>query len=389
MARPAALRLLAFTGALAYGALALGSAADRLAAQHPALGGWVPAPFANESLRADGRAQLAAGNTAAALRSARAAVSAAPLDPESTALLGAARAASRDRAGADRAFRVAGQLGWRVPYTQTYWLEQALAAGDYATAALRLDALLRRDPGLITQPALLDPFERNPAGQRALVARMALRPAWLDRYAGEAARLPAAALRQRATVLEQLAAANTPLGCEGIGPAITRLAALGEIAPALSLWQRHCPQRRSGALGDGAFADLQIDQAPSPFAWALTSHADVALALAASGMAGQRLMIDSSASVTRRIAAQLTPAAPGLYRLSWLAGPSGAGLRVAASCAAEPPAWQAGTWDGRARRWAADLALPADCPTHWITFGIAPGAGGTWLNQVWLEPLGR
>ena len=132
------------TGLVLFAGLAAGSAADRLSAGDPVLAAQIPALFASEALRTRGAEALSNGQAVGAEAIGTAAIRNAPTDPQSTALFGAGKLAVGDRVLADRAFRVAGQLGWGVPITQSYWMGQALADGKYDIAALRLDALLRQ-----------------------------------------------------------------------------------------------------------------------------------------------------------------------------------------------------------------------------------------------------
>ncbi len=166
------------TGLVLFAGLAAGSAADRLSAGDPVLAAQIPALFASEALRTRGAEALSNGQAVGAELIGTAAIRNAPTDPQSTALFGAGKLAVGDR--------VAGQLGWGVPITQSYWMGQALADGKYDIAALRLDALLRQQPALLRQRQLIDSMERNPAGQTAMIARMRLNPAWLSFYAGDA-----------------------------------------------------------------------------------------------------------------------------------------------------------------------------------------------------------
>ena len=225
---------------LLYTGLVLGSGSDRLTATRPELANHVPSLFASEALRIAGSQALANGDVRATLAIAKGALRDAPADPQNAAMLGAGLLASGYRAQADQAFLVAGRLGWRVPITQSYWLGKALAVGDYEVAALRLDALLRQQPDLLSQRQLLDPMERNPAGRAALVRRMALRPEWLLPYVSVDASRPADVMMQRSDVLEEAARQGLVLGCGPIAPTIARLIELNLHDEAGRLSKAHC-----------------------------------------------------------------------------------------------------------------------------------------------------
>ena len=244
MQRPVKSRLLLMRcgiglAALAYAAVAIGNGLDRMVFARPAAARLVPAPFAANALEVLGNAELAADPHAAQV-SAERLVAAAPIEPTSTALLGAARAAAGDDAGAGRAYRVAGQLGWRELGTQIYWLRVALAQDDPPVAVQRLDALLRQAPNLLREPGALEPFESGGAMESALLDRLAARPPWLDRYAGETEPIPAAVLARRTEVLIALADRGVVLGCPMVEPTLDQLTARGLRLPADNLRLRHC-----------------------------------------------------------------------------------------------------------------------------------------------------
>ena len=228
------------TFGLFYIGLALGNGLDRLSATRPELAHEVPELFASEALRVAGAQALGDGNARAMRIISERAIRDAPSDPQSAAMLGAALLASGDQTRADRAFRVAGRLGWRVPITQNYWMSKALAVSDYQSAALRLDALARQLPSLINEPQLLNPMERNPAGRAALIQRMARHPAWLTNYVAFDAAAPADALVQRSVVLEEAADVGVLLGCEAVAPMVKQLVGQKLVDDGARLWRAQC-----------------------------------------------------------------------------------------------------------------------------------------------------
>jgi hypothetical protein len=233
------LRIGAVAVAVVYAALAIGNGLDRLALVRPGRASQVPALFATNALEVLGEADLDKDPRAAAILAGRL-VARAPIEPFSTALLGASRAANGDDAGADRAFRVAGQLGWRIPLTQSYWLQASLASGEMGVAAQRLDALLRLHPQLLRVPEVLAPFEADAAGRDALVDRMATRPNWLSWYTGQVDPVPAPVIARRAPMLMMLGDRGVVLGCDAIAAALRQLAGAGLTAQAEALRRRHC-----------------------------------------------------------------------------------------------------------------------------------------------------
>ena len=235
---------------LVYTGLVLGNGLDRLSETRPELASKVPPLFASAALRVAGAQALSDDNALSTVMIGEKAVRDAPADPQSAAVLGAGLLGSGDLRRADQAFRVAGQLGWRVPITQNYWMSKALAVSDYQSAALRLDALGRQQPALIAERRLLDPMERNPAGRAALIHRMALHPKWLANYVAIDGSLTVEALLQRSTVLVEAGQAGVMLGCEPIAPMVRQLVALKVPDEAARLWQAQCPAKDRSLVTD-------------------------------------------------------------------------------------------------------------------------------------------
>ena len=376
---------------LLYAGLAAGSAADRLSAGDSSLAARVPGLFASEALRTLGADALSSGKAVDAAAIGNRAIRNAPTDPQSTALFGAGTLAAGNRVLADRAFRVAGQLGWRVPITQSYWMGQALASGKYDLAALRLDALLRQQPSLLRQRQLIDPMERNPAGQAALIARMRANPVWLGFYAGDVENLIADAGLQRAEVLSKAARSGLILGCEAIAPLASRLAVVGQAAAGATLWRLHCPAAGSGLVSDGQLTTLDIMAKPTAFSWDLIGNSELSLTVLPGGNGrGNRLMIDGLADVVRPVLAQQLVLESGRYMLSWRTG-SAQGqpsdhLLAGLACSGETPAWANAELDRNTGMWNAMVEVGPRCKMQRLTFAAAPRSGLVWLEQVDLTP---
>ena len=233
-------RVIATAAAVVYVALALANGGDRIAATKVAKALRFPRALAVESLGVAGERAVADARYDDALAIAQSAVARAPIEPSSTALLGAAWLGKGDEDRARAAFTVAGKLGWRVPLTQAYWMREALDANDTRIAALRLDALLRQQPALLGEDRLLAPLEASAQGRAALAARLATRPPWLADYVNDHGEASREGMLRRASVLLTLAATDQRLGCEIIRPAAVRLVVLNEPAVAQQVWRAHC-----------------------------------------------------------------------------------------------------------------------------------------------------
>ncbi|MDZ4307493.1 hypothetical protein [Allopontixanthobacter sp.] len=369
---------------------ATGSGMDRIIAETPSVSpaaGGVPALFADASLRRAAAIELAAGRFPAAAQLARRATIRSPLEPASTALLGAAWLGEGRIAAADSAFRVSGQLGWRDTVTQTYWMQVALLGGDYAVAAQRLDAMLRREPAQAGRPELLAPFESSAAGRAMLVGRLAQRPGWLPVYFNPTGVLGPAQLAQRAQVAALLSK-DTPLGCGGISPLVRRLITEDAVTPAHDLWQQHCAPARGAIISD---PDLTggLGNDPSPFGW--QKHSDGSIRLRSAGRGGG-LVLENTAPFTRNFARQMLVLPSGSYRLSWRA--VGADGRVSNRIEALSACSAQGALPLAARR-ASDtrmsgvLRITGACEGQFLIFRITPGAGELEFGSIRLDPMER
>ncbi|MBC2664455.1 hypothetical protein H7F51_02860 [Novosphingobium flavum] len=383
-------RPLALAASLVVSALAIVSGIDRETRARPDLAASLPLQFGPNAQAALAHGRLAENDFGAARGHAEAAVLSAPIEPDSTALLGAARAGSGDLAGAERAFLVAGRLGWRTPITQFYWMQGALDVGDERVAALRLDAILRADPALVGNRNLLAPLEASEAGREALSVQLRAAPDWLERYGGDvdALTLPEAAIR--ADVLGRLARSGHPLGCVAAGPLTRRLVYLGDIALGNDFWRRHCPGRSGSLIADRTFGDLQVNQPASPFDWTVIGDSDVSVTVDPAGAGQQRLLLASSASFPRKILMQLIVPPPGNYRLSWSATVAGGAPRdrivATVSCRPDAQDWLTPALDPASKRYFVDLSVDASCTGRWIGFGLLPGNDAVSFGSVDFRP---
>jgi hypothetical protein len=390
---PGQRRVAIIAACLAFAVVATGSGLDRETYFHPATAAGVPGAFAVQAVIQQSRHELSAGNYAAAAALAERAVQLAPVEPASTALLGASRLSQGDAAGADRAFRIAGQFGWRMPLTQIYWMDQALAAGDWRVAALRLDALLRQDPTLVGERALMAPLEATPAGRTALVERLQAQPGWLSDYANSVYDLAPDASLPRAEVFNQLARAGRQLGCSGAGPLTRNLIGQGLTGPAYAFWLAQCPEHGSGLVADPTFAKLQVHQSDSPFEWTIVGDSDVSVNLEPDAAGGaSHLVIASSASFARKVMVQMVMAAPGTYRLSWRArtaqGEPSNRVVASLSCAPGGNDWLPAVLDAGSGRSVATVPIDGDCAGRWLGFAVLPGPDSVTLDWVALEKVG-
>ena len=380
-------------GALALLGLSGVSGMDRMARTDPAIAARVPLPFASAALRTLGNQALAARRSGDAAAYGWHALDRAPLEADAVALFAAGQLASGKTAQAERAFGVAGRMGWRVPVTQAYWLSRALQTHDYARAAMRLDALLRQQPTLIGQQALLDQVERDPMARAALVERLDPETEWLGRYLNEVFALPPQVLRQRALVMIDAADAGLVLGCDRMSNLAGAMTNLNLYTEAAALWDAQCPQSAGLLKGGDGFATLNLQGTRNPFAWQVLGNGDLLLGLvAAPGQSGQRLTINGSPPIAERFLAKLLLLETGRYRLSWRAGDSddeqSDAIRVALVCKGEEGSRLEDQTPGTEGRASALVTITPNCAAQLLSFARAPGGSGSvWLEDVRLDPL--
>lgn len=371
-------------------AIALFSGLDRMAERRPGAAAWVPGPLAAQANLARARQALAGADGTAALQYARAGLDASPLDPAAPATLGAARLALGQSRQAEAAFRVAGKLGWRIFTTQAYWLDRALAAGDFRVAALRLDALVRQDPALLRRSELLVPFEQSEQGRIALARQMKNAP-WRLAYATDIEAIGPAAVQRRAAVLGEVAQGGTALGCEAAAPIASALLASHTVSASI-LWRQHCPMARRSLVYDGDFAAASLGTDGNAFAWSFPGESDVSVILTAADAKGSRgLAIDSTAQRQTVIARQRLVIPVGSYRLSWRAvnndGSASPALLPLVYCHGQAETVITGQLDRSSGRWSAPVSIRDGCQSWWLAFAVGPRPARATLSSVALDAV--
>ena len=399
MFRPGLFRVAVAVACVVYAVVALGNGLDHQATYDADLVGSVPAPFANNALEERVAAALSAGDWAGATRNATLLVSRNPIDPAPMGMLGAARDGAGDPKGADAAYRIARQMGWREELTQQYWLGRALAQGDYRGASTHVDAILRQWPDRVSDRDLLDAMERGEQGQQALAQRLVAKPDWLDTYMSNVWDVPRDILLLRARVLGRAAGLGVVGGCEPAGKIAYRLVDLGEARVAAQIWHDHCHEVGAGLVGDGNFTLATFAPTTTPFDWEFYSNSDVDVAFGPAVGGGKSLLINTSAPFTKPVAGQFIVVSAGAYRLSWASqGHAGADTpMVVASldCDRRATNWLSASRDPRSLRWFADVVPGDACPGKWLKFAVRPGVkpgagvsgGEVTLEAVRLEPI--
>lgn len=380
--RPSGLVMLG--GVAVFAALALGNGLDRLSATRPGAAKWVPAPLRAEAWRAEAARLLGAGDGAGASAMAQQAVSADPIDPRSTALLGAGQLADRKAVQADRSFRVAARFGWRDPLTQIYFMNAGFAAGQPRLAALRLDALLRQAPFLPVRDMLFAQFEATPERRAALAERLAMKPSWTEAFLIRSGDLPLPSLQARAEIVGTMK--GQAWNCDTVEPLVIKLIDKGGIADAKQLWLAQCSYASPG-IADPRFSRLQRAQNPVAFEWNLAASGDVSITPSANEGG---LLVRVSGPTSLPVAWQMITPAPGRYRLSWTAqtaaGGSAKGAGLSLSCARNDRQTVAATDLGKGR-FEAVVTIDGACAGRYLTLWLAPGNEDVRFDDLAISPL--
>lgn len=357
------LRIAAAACCLLYAAVAIGSALER----------------------AERSAFLAERPGAAKLGPARRLVAADPFEPHASSLLGTALSESGDVAGAEQAFSLARDLGWRDPATQTFWAARELTYRNYDRAAEHLDALLRQHPDLLERQSLLDPFERDPAARSALARLMDPASEWVRRYSLDWTGLRVQRMVQRGAMLGELARSGRPIGCRAVVGPVDGLVSIGAFKLAQNAWTAHCRDRGAGPLGDSSFINADFSGKNGPFNWTFFPAGELDFRLDTAERSGRRLVISNHGPAKMPIAAQMLIATGGSYRLSWH-GQGGAQVTATIGCRPASGEWRQAQRDEGTGNWKIDLTVEAGCEARWLTIGIAANSRA-YIERVTLVPL--
>lgn len=152
--------------------------ADAFAPTHPAAAlQWRPEH--PEALVVRAEARLRAKDAATARAMASAGIEAAPLDGRGYRTLGMDAEASGDSARANKLYSVAAARGPRDLGTHAWLATQALQAGDFATALMHFDRMLRVQPEIAQKLSeVMIPVAMDRRARKPLVELLASSPPW-------------------------------------------------------------------------------------------------------------------------------------------------------------------------------------------------------------------
>lgn len=311
-----------------------------------------------------------------------------PLSVQNVSILGRLQLYSGQPTNARKTFEVAGQLGWRDPMSQIYWLDQAMQLGDLKVAAERLDALLRQAPDSGNRDKFLAVVSASPEGRAALAERLKLSPVWAEPYL-TSVDIPPAQLSQRVDVARRVG--RRIWTCAQTAPITQKLVDAKMLDQAQSIWRQNCIS--AGTLVyDGGFDALDTTRATRGFDWQLSGRGDVAVRSIAD-QSGNRLMeLEVESAQTQSVLKQLVVLKPGNYRLTWrtpdTSARSAMGLSVSLSCQASLADAVPGSpiGDSKLGKRVYIFSVDAKCPARDLIFWLAPKVP-IHLDDVFLQPL--
>lgn len=376
------LRLAATLALGAYAGVALFSGLDRLAGDVPSVPAPQNWPYArNASYNA---AQQAADRrqwgTAESLMARTLLTD--PVNERVIGGLGRIRLSAGDPAGAEAAFKVSAQRGWRDPATHVYWMTKSIELGDLGAAAIQADALLRGPVENSGRDRIIDPLLEYDEGRDALAARLRQSPPWANVFAYGLDRESIDELAGRADVIGR--AGRGIWSCLGTSGLIDRLLGGGQVDAAQRTHDASCSQSHGpdSLINDGHFIRYIADGKASALDWVTPESGDIAITPDKDQAGHPFLRLRVTMPATTLVLAQRVIAKPGTYRVSWRmpdTDPHNAhALSVTLDCDADLAKSVTGApLSGRIATYTADIRLAGDCPTAVIGVWAAPSTNVT------------
>lgn len=366
-------RLAACSALLLLGFIVVLSGTDRIAidaVRSPSLQGW---PYDIGASSSHAAQALVAEGPASALYHIRRSIVTDPLNSRVVGFYGRAWLLSGNAIAAETAFRVSGELGWRDPNTQIYWMGKALQFGDAKVAAERLDALLRQFPNFEARDQLIATLLENPNGKAEFAKRLKLAPLWTGSFTNPSMDLPAAQIVRRAEVMQMVG--RGVFDCAKSTQLVRTLISLDRLSYAMALWRTNCLGPTS-LIYDGGFEKIDTTQTTGGFDWQLSNRGDVDLQVEEAKSGNRQLQVTVNAANTVSVLSQLVVLTPGRYRLSWRMPNTDADAGRALSI----------SFDCKGSLGKAVQAQPTDAKDGYAIDFDADGACAARQLQFWLRP---
>ncbi|MCW3848501.1 hypothetical protein OF829_14765 [Sphingomonas sp. LB-2] len=316
----------AFVGAgwLGYLVLCYGLAAAALN-QGDARTALIVRPQSAEALSLAAEKALERNDLAGAERDARAALAIFPRDVRALRVMGmAVSLQGRRRLGSELLLR-SGVLSWRDPPTQIWLIRAALDQRNYATAAQRIDAMLRGGQALSDMLRLAHGVAAIPEARAELVERMVEDPPWRSAFLADSASLPDGMEESHALVIAALRARGVPPTRAELVRFVNHLIEKNKFVLARTVWlaslEGEARTYAAGAVFDGDFHDdpaADADQPRFPFEWELDSgHGAIASLGTPPLLVNETALNVRSGDGEQRLASQILLLGPGRHVLSY------------------------------------------------------------------------
>jgi len=372
----------------ALGGVVVLSGTDRIASyamRSPSLLGW---PYDTGASTSRATQALIGDGPASAVPLIQRSIITDPLDSRIVGLLGRARLLAGDEAAAETAFRVSGELGWRDPNTQIYWMGEALKVGDTKVAAERLDALLRQFPNFEARDQLIAALFQSPDGKTELAKRLKLAPSWTEVFTNPSKDLPAEEVVGRGEVMRLVR--RGVFECAKSTRLVNSLIALDLVRDATALWRTNCLGPTS-LIYDGGFESIDTTQTTGGFDWQLSNRGDVDIQVEGATPGSRRLQVTVNAANTVPVLSQLVVLSPGTYRLTWrnpdTEASAARAISVSLSCKLGISNALPGAPDDMAKdSYGQNFKLDSACSAQRLVFWLAPKAP-VHLDDVILRPI--
>jgi hypothetical protein len=276
---------------------------------------------------------------------------------------------------------------------------QAARRGDYTSAFLRADALLRRNPEMGDQIFVqIAPMLNDPSAVKPLAVRIATVPPWRDDFLTAVyrrARHPAAAF----PLLSAMNAAGSPPTVGELSPYLERMVAEKQYEEGYLNWLLFLPESeisRITPIYDGDFNGWKTSR---PFGWSFANSIGGSAEIGRIEPDRSALHVSSNGFDKALFASQLLLLTPGRYTFSGeiLNQTDGAAGSVEWSFACDgqrelvavPSVPTGGVW----RSFSAVVEIPSGCPAQWLSLVGLPGDRRTtvelWYDRIKIERSGE
>jgi O-antigen ligase len=332
-------------------------------------------PQSGQALAQSAEARLMSHDSDGARALALRALQRSPLDARAVRTL--AITADPRSSASSSAWIIAANMGWRDPPTQLWAMRQAFRNGEFATAALRADALLRTgsEAGRLFLGEVRS-YAQNDAFRRELLPRLKLDPSWRASFFRLAADTPEDQLRAVIATLRDLASgAGKPSGAE-TRSAISGLIKRGQFAEARTLYHLTAGSHGDGAMiSDGGFerSTDEYKTQTTPFDWTITNRSGANASIDATGQ--RTLLISTDGEANGPVVQRHLALPAGKYLLSYQTrgdrdAPEGTALVVSCdgSNAVLGQSSPAPLDGGRLETRAIEVEVPPNCPLVRIVF---------------------